>query len=226
MTEMNTEPTLNADKAGPLVPGETTLWKDVAEASASRDAHEWTWEDVEDVLEVRLSDAEKASMLSLNGADEEEKERIEAEIASLKEELKDKKAEVTSIASRMKDRNRTGAKGAQSRKRVWRVGTCFALNTVRYIDPDTGLVVHERPLTRDERQLELAVGDLLDVKPTADPEPASNGDDAAVTDPDALLDAAKKGEEPSPSDVSLDNEPPYYDDSDDEDEEDDEEGDS
>lgn len=203
MDEMNAAaPTTN--KNGPLVSGETSLWQEVATASAERDLHEWTWDDVEDVIEVRVSDAEKAAMLSLNGADESEKEQIESEIAALKEELKDKKAEVTSIASRMKDRNRTGAKGVQARRCKWKVGTCFALNTIRYVDPSTGLVVHERPLTQAERQLELAVDAAL--KPAVDDSPDSSGDEADVTDPVGLLDAAKKGEGPTPSDTSLDNE--------------------
>jgi hypothetical protein len=227
MTDMtNNESTPNdACAPTPLVQGETVLWKEVAAASADRDAHEWVWDEVEDVLDVKLAPSEAADMLRANGADEIEKESIERDIDALKAELKEKKSEVEAIAARMKDRNRTGAKGVQSRKARWKVGTCFALNTVRYVDPDTGLVVHERPLTRDERQLELAVDDVLaNEKPTVDVAPES-ADESAVTDPDALLAAAKKGEEPTPSDVTLDNEPreddgPGY--GEDEDEEDDE----
>jgi len=190
----------------PLVAGETVLWKDVAAASADRDAHEWTWEEVEDVIEVKITNAEAAAMLAANGADEGEKEAAERAIDALKAELKEKKSEVEAIAARMKDRNRTGAKGVQSRKAKWRVGTCFALNTIRYIDPESGLVVHERPLTQAERQLELAVDKAID-SAKVDPEPApESGDEVSVTNPAALLSGAKKEDEPTPSDVSLDNE--------------------
>ena len=215
----NIEPKTN--KNGSLVPGETSLWQEVAAASADRDAHEWTFEDIEDVLDVKVTDAEKAAMLEANGADDIEKEQLERAIDALKADLKEKKSETEAIAARIKDRNRTGAKGVQSRKRVWRVGTCFALNTVRYIDPETGVVVHERPLTRDERQLELAVDDVLsNVKPVVDASPEATGAED-VTDPEALLAAVKKGEEPTPSDTSLDNDddgPGYGEDEDGEDE--------
>jgi hypothetical protein len=177
------------------------------DASVSKEP-EWTWEVSEDVIDVPLTDADRANMLRANGADEETKATVDREIDEAKATLKEKKAESETIAARMKDRNRSGSKETAPKKAHWKVGTCFALNTLVYVDPDTGVEVSRRPLTQRERQLELGVDKALDLlKPTeggqlslGDVEPTDD-----INDPAALLAAAQEGET-DPADEPLHNE--------------------
>ena len=195
-----------ADEPAPAKP--TSFAADLQEAVATAEP-EWTWEVSEEVIEVPLTDHDRANMLRANGADEETKAEVDREIDTAKATLKEKKAESETIAARMKDRNRSGAKETQAKKAHWKVGTCFALNTLVYVDPDTGVEVSRRPLTQRERQLELGVDKALDlIKPTADAQ-MSLGDveptDATESaDPEALLRAAQAGED-DPADKPLDN---------------------
>ena len=177
-------------------------WAEVAAVSAEIEASKWTWETSEEVLEVTLTDGDMADLLRANGADEDAKAACDREIDGLKAELKEKKSESEAIAARMKDRNRAGWKGTTQKKAHWKVGQCFALNVVRYVDPITGVVVKERALTGAERQLDLlADGALAACKPTADAQlnlgdvEPSDLDATDLTDPAALLDAAQRGED-------------------------------
>ncbi len=173
-----------------------------AVTDAAPEEPEWTWETSEEVIDVKITDADCRAILQANGADEDAKSEADRAIDALKAELKEKKAESEAIAARLKDRNRQGSKETWQRKAHWKVGTCFALNTLVYIDPDTGVEVARRPLTQKERQLELGVDAALDLlKPTDEP---LAQDEASMTDPEALLAAAEKGEA-TPSETTLEN---------------------
>ena len=171
---------------------------DVAAVAATAEP-EWTWETSEEVIEVDLTDHDRAQMLRANAADEEAKAVVDRELDDAKATAKEKKAESETIAARLKDRNRQGGKETWPKKAQWKVGTCFALNTLVYVDPDTGVEVSRRPLTQRERQLELGVDKALDLlKPTeaaqmslGDVEPTDATD---VTSPESLLAAAQQGE--------------------------------
>jgi len=199
----------------------------VAEAEAKPAEPEWTWDVSEEVIEVKITDADCRAMLQANGADEDAKAAADREIDALKAALKEKKAESEAIAARLRERNRQGSKETWPKKAHWKIGTCFALNTVVYVDPETGLEVARRALTQSERQLELGVDvALAALKPTAevDPAPPASSD---LTDPEALLAAAQRGEALDPADKTLDNEPSFSDlGDDDEDDEEDEEDDA
>ena len=159
---------------------------------------EWAWEVSEEVIDVKITDADCRAMIQANGADEEAKSEADREIDTLKADLKEKKAESEAIAARLKDRNRQGSKETWPKKAHWKVGTCFSLNTIVYIDPDTGVEVSRRSLTQRERQLELGVDAALDlIKPTDDP---LTQDETSLTDPEALLRAAQAGEDSDESD--------------------------
>ncbi len=159
-------------------------------AAAAQAADEWEWDTSEEVIDIKLTPEDGLDLLRANGADEESKAAVDRDIDSMKSDLKDKKAESEAISARMKERNRTGLKGVQSKKATWKVGTCFALNTVRYVDPVTDRVVFERAIRADERQVELPL--------------PGEADPTEATDPEALLRAAQEGED-DPADGSLDN---------------------
>ncbi len=162
-----------------------------ADAEASKEP-DWDWSELEDVIDITLTDRDMADLLRANGADEEAKSEVDRTIDALKAELKEKKAESEAIAARMKDRNRSGAKGVQSRKAIWKIGTCFSLNTVQYLDPQTGEKVFERPLSASERQLELGIERAMAA--VAPAPQAIVEDDESLTDPEALLRAAEDGD--------------------------------
>lgn len=177
----------------------TPSWSaDVREAEANA-APEWEWETSEEVIDIKLTPEDGLDLLRANGADEEAKASVDRAIDSMKSDLKDKKAESDAISARMKERNRTGLKGAQSKKAHWKVGTCFATNTVRYVDPITDRVVFERAVRADERQVALPL-------PTEERGQLALGDvdPSDMTDPEALLRAAAEGEA-DPADEPLDN---------------------
>jgi hypothetical protein len=181
-------------------------WNDVVAASAERAANEWEWEDSEEVIPVTLTSADKARLIDENGVDQKEKDAVDKKIDEHKERIKALKAEADVILARTEDRNRAASRGIEDRRATWKVGTCFAINTVRYVDRETGLVVRERPIEAHERQIALPlVSDDAAAKAAqlslGDVEP---GDDTAMTDPEALLDAAQKGET-EPADQPLDN---------------------
>lgn len=179
------------DAAPAEAPTGMTWAEAAADASATEaacKADEWEWDESEEVIDITLSDADMADLLRANGADEDAKAAVDREIDTMKSNLKEKKAESEAIAARMKDRNRSGSRGVQSKKATWKVGTCFALNMARYVDPLTGRIVLERALRSDERQVALPL-----------PEPGAqlergDADDTDLTDPDALLAAAQAGE--------------------------------
>ncbi len=164
---------------------------------------EWEWDTSEEVIDIKLTPEDGLDLLRANGADEEAKAAVDRAIDTMKADLKEKKAESESIAARMKSRNLSGARGVQSRKANWKGGTCFSLNTARYLDPITGRVVLERALRQDERQVELPL-----------PQPKSSDDrqlglgdvdPTDMNDPETLLAAAQAGEA-SPSNATLENE--------------------
>lgn len=206
------QPEINHEASNDKAPPAT--WGDVAEASDRQP----TREEVEDVIEVRLTEADLADIARQNATDDEERASIQRAIDDLKGDLKDKKAELASVEARIRERHSNVRRGVQSKKGKWILEELFAANTVRYLDPKTEAVVLERAMTTGERQTELA----LDVVATAiangaakaaDVEAASN-DDASVTDPAALLEAAQRGDT---SDEEEDFED-FADDDDDEDE--------
>jgi hypothetical protein len=216
-----------AADANPISTPKPSWAADVLAAKATAEP-EWTWEVSEEVIDVPLTDADRANMLRANGADEETKATVDREIDEAKATLKEKKAESETIAARMKDRNRSGSKETAPKKAHWKVGTCFALNTLVYVDPDTGVEVSRRPLTQRERQLELGVDKALDlIKPKSDDGQLSLGDvePTDLTNPEALLLAAQQGEQ-DPADAPLDNEPSSSDLGDDDDSDDEEGSDS
>lgn len=204
-----------AEGAKPAPSQPTSFAADLQEATANAEP-EWTWETSEDVIDVPLTDHDRANMLRANGADEDAKAEVDREIDEAKATLKEKKAESETIAARMKDRNRSGAKETQAKKAHWKVGTCFSLNTLVYVDPDTGIEVSRRPLTQRERQLELGMDKALDlIKPSGDAQ-LNLGDvePTDITDADALLRDAQRGEEATPSNHTLENDSPDEGDSD------------
>lgn len=172
-----------------------------AAAAAEADAHateqatsEWEWETSEEVLNIPLTPEDGLDLIRANGADEEAKASVDREVEDLKTELKEKKAESESISARMKERNRSGLKGVIAKKAHWKVGTCFALNTVRYVDPITERVVFERAIRADERQVALPlVSD--DAADKAAQLSLGEADPSDLTDHDALLRAAQDGED-------------------------------
>ncbi len=193
--EAHVDPAKGAEWAAATAEAETV--------EAAKAADEWEWDVSEEVLNIPLTPEGGLDLIRANGADEEAKAMVDREADDLKTELKEKKAESEAIAARMKERNRSGLKGVIAKKANWKVGTCFALNTVRYVDPITDRVVFERAIRADERQSSLpldetqpATGDQMNL---GDVEP---GD---VSDPDALLRAAQAGDE-DPADASLENE--------------------
>lgn len=189
-------------------PGVT--WNDIVKATADKDASREEREIVEDVLEVKLSERDYANIARANAADDEEKTTRQRTVDDLKSDLKDEKSAIDAIDARMRDRNNTVRKGSESRRAHWIVLTLFAQNAVRYLDPDTGEVVHERALRSDERQVSLPLVSDEAISKAAQVslgETTETEEGAAVTDPESILDAVKKGEGPTPSDVSLDSEP-------------------
>lgn len=180
-----------------------------AEAEAGPAEPEWTWDVSEEVIDVKITDADCRAMIQANGADEDAKAAADREIDALKAELKEKRAESEALATRIRDRNRQGSKETWPKKAHWKIGTCFSLNTVVYVDPDTGEEVARRALTQSERQLELGVDAALDaLKPTAEVEPAPPAS-TDMTDPEKLLEAAQRGDALDPAAETLDNEPSF-----------------
>jgi hypothetical protein len=193
-----------------------------AAATPEPDANRVEVETVEDVIDVKLTDADLADIARANAADDQEKTQRQKTVDDLKTELKEEKEAIEALVARMHDRNNAVLKGHQARKAHWTLETCFATNTARYIDPRNGRVVHERALRVDERQISLPI----DAKPKSDDGQLSLGDvePTDMTNPAALLLAAKQGEQ-DPADAPLDNEPSSSDLGDDDDSDDDQGGD-
>lgn len=179
------------------LPAQTT-WADVAAASAEAEAS--VREKLTDVIEVKLTDADLANIARENAADDEAKAALQAQLDDLKSEMKDKKTSISAIEQRVRDRNTAVRKGTQARKGEWLVESLFETNTVRYLDPRTEQVVHERPMSVSERQIELPLGTppaprRLDEEAPDDTAPTD------VTDPNALLAAAQRGDDASADDL-------------------------
>jgi hypothetical protein len=152
------EATDTSDDAGTTPstePTATTTWQDVAAASAEAQRAEPEPEYVTDVLQVKITDSRLATIARENADDDLEKQQLESELETLKEEVKAKKGEIDAIEKRMSERHEAVRTGVQSLKGRWRVVEIFETNTLRYVDPETGLIVHERPMTASERQQDL-----------------------------------------------------------------------
>lgn len=186
------EPALEEVSSEPAAAAVT--WNDVVKASAERDASEWEWEEAEEVIPVKLGSADKARLLDENAIDQKAKDEVDAKIDALKDQIKTLKAEADVILSRTEERNRACGAGVEQRRDTWKIGTCFAVNTVRYVDRETGQVMHERAIEDHERQVALP---LVSPEATAKAAQLSLGDadPSDLTDPDALLRAAQEGED-------------------------------
>lgn len=189
---------LNSEATNDL-PMPPTLWNEAIAASAEAQKETVpTYEDVEEVLDLPLRVSDLAVIAQENAVDDQLRNEAQRDLDELKLAMKDKKAEVSSIEARIRERHSNVRAGAHKVKKTWRVYEMFAANTVRYIDPTTNEVVLERAMTAGERQTELAL-DVVDKAiangaTTAEVEAAPN-DDASVTDPEALLEAAQRGAE-------------------------------
>ena len=183
-----------------VVPDATTSWVDTSSSTVAitvfdAEANRWEEETVEDVIDVKLTDPEKVAMLVANGADENAKTEAERRIDSLKADLKAAKTEHDAIAARIRDRNLAGLRGTESRRGTWRLLTCFSLGVCRYVDPETGRVMHERALTPGERQQTLKLADVVPIGEARKSDGVAAGDEEAISDPEALLEAARRGDE-------------------------------
>lgn len=199
-----------------------TTFAEAAAAAAEHEANRIEWDVLEETIDVKLSEGDLAGIARANAADDQEKTERQRKVDDIKERLKEEKAAIDTLVARMHDRHRSVIKGEAPRRARWKVGTCFATNTVVYHDPDTDAHVYTRAIEAHERQVALPL-----------PQTRTNGqlalgdaDPTDMNDPDSLLAAAQAGEA-SPSNTSLENEPDDTDevgtdeDTDGEDEEDD-----
>ena len=212
-----------ADEPAPV---KAITWNDVVAASAERDASEWQWDEAEEIIPVKLTDADKARLLDENAVDQKEKDEVDTKIESHKDKIKSLKAEADVIIARTEGRNRSCGEGIEQRRAIYKIGTCFALNSVRYVDRETGVVLYERAIQAHERQISLPLvssesADKAAQMSLGDVEPI---DDTAMTDPEALLRTAQDGDG-DPADVPLANEPSLSDLGDEDHDEDDVDGD-
>jgi hypothetical protein len=203
------------DATADTVPAEGASQPSFADTIADAQANDtslWEWDEAEEVVPVRLTPADKGRMLDENAEDQAKKDAVDTKIEGLKDQIKTLKAEADVILARTEERNRACGVGVEQRRGTYKIGTCFALNTVRYVDRETGQVMHERAIEAHERQQSLklvpeaAPGNVVqlhfgDVEPT---------DATETTDPEALLAAAQQGEaveeSDEPSDADLDDE--------------------
>lgn len=151
----------------------TTTWQEVAQESAANP--EPRSELVTDTIKVPITDAALARIARENAADDLVRQGLEGELEDLKEKVKGKKGEIDVVTNRIAERHESVRSNQQTLRGQWRVVDIFATNTVQYLDPETGVVVFERPMAYHERQQELPLGD-----PSADD--ASDDDDDAETE--------------------------------------------
>lgn len=177
-------------------------WADVAAASAeAQKPISASSRRIVDVLRIPVTPEIEAKIARDNAADDELLTGKQSEIDDIKDELKAKKGEADAITKRMRERHGAVRSRVLEIKGEWILTDIFATNTVQYTDPETGLVVHERPMTSAERQQELPLAPTSSPVPSddegedADDAPFSEDDDTTINDPQDLLDQATDVEE-------------------------------
>lgn len=200
-------------------PEKSIGWNDVVAASAEAEANRIERSRTFDRILVDLTDVERGDYGALHVAADTE---LEALMVEKKEAMADFKARIAKVESKKRE-----IAEAITRKKAWREAPTegwiceeiFALNVRKYVDPATGRVLCEEAMKPEDRQLALpTISDDAEAK-AKDVEPGPTSTD--LTDPEALLRAAKEGDDIDPEDASLDNDGPSYDLDDEDDEEDD-----
>jgi hypothetical protein len=183
----------------------TSTWADVIVESAAANTPPVERETVTDTIELPLVDADYARIAKSNASDDDTAMSLEADIAALKEETKEKKAELAVVLKRIRERHSSIRSGKMLVSGTWFVDEHFETNTVRYVDRETGKIMHERAMRTDERQMSLGLdvpdemaddddegGDIEDRldRAIADGDEEDDLSQSDVSDPDAVLAAA------------------------------------
>lgn len=184
----------------------TVTWNDVVQASVEADANRIERTQTFDRILVDLTLEERADLgLEIVAADDAltlltaEKKEAMAEFKAKIAKAESKKREIADAITKRKT-------WREAPKEGWTCEEVFATNSRTYLDP-SGRVMCVEAMTMEDRQLALPViGEDVDAKAReVDPAPPASSD---LTDPEALLAAAQRGEAIEPEDTSLDNDAP------------------
>ncbi len=177
-----------------------TAWEDVAaESTAAENAKKAETKStiVHDSIDVPVTEAVLAKIATDNAADDLEKQGLESALEKLKEQVKSTKAKIDVLDEAMSERHEAVRSGVQTITGRFRVVDIFETNTVRYLDPETGEVLCERPMSIGERQAELPFAngtngsskledDATDEEESADNEELDEDGDAGITEDDGM----------------------------------------
>lgn len=180
-------------------------WNAAIAASAETDAASTPDDDdtVYDTIAVMLTDAEIVKMAKENADRAFAKKDLEANLESQKEAVKTTKAQIDALDAEMTDCHEAIHAGSEEREGPWRAVPVFEQNVMRFVDPETGLVVHERALKPSERQTTLfdtahspsTNGTAADSDASGETDLEDDRDSTTniVDDPEGLLMAANEG---------------------------------
>jgi hypothetical protein len=185
-------------------------WEDVIEESEANEASGGDddldpEEDIE-TIKVSITPEMEAQLFREMMVDDAARTSLESRLENEKHIVKATKAEIDAIAQRMTQRCEDGRRGLRAvRGRLVRI---FETNSLQWVDPKTGLILHSRAMTGAERQqtldfdstIPIVNGQAADADAASEPDLPEDDRDSTtnmVDDPEGLLIAADKETKPA-----------------------------